>query len=414
MENQVKNLNEHCEKPFIAKDKTKWYIQFWYKDGDGLRKKYKKALELNSDEFLKKTKDGEIEINKTDRKALAQELVIGMIEKLKSQYFNPNTRKFEITDKAELPLIKFFDDYIDNNSKYEKSEGTKVTYRAHNNTLRTFLNLEDGKYKITIPLKAADHHFIGDFLTYIENKDSIAHRDNLLMYSRAVFNYCIEHLELMKINPTKKFGYINKFESEKNVALSLDGAKILLEAAKKLDFHFYLLLKLMFYTLRRPDELLKLKYENFDFDKTEQQLKFTDKIIKTNKTQYSSLPPELMQEIKENIPANVQPDWYFMGNIGKDENVKGKAPYIKLMFAPAKTPYHHFNQKFDTTRKRLKWENIGVTLYGMKHTGVKYLMEEHSWTNQQIRDYTGHATDKMLARYARSARRKVTPHPAEL
>jgi integrase len=412
MENLAENLNNHVENPFIGKDGARWYIQFWYKNSEKKRKPFKKAFDLNKSQYLKKVKGVDVEINKVDRKLQAQAYIDGIVDRLKTHYFNPETGEFENRDKSSLPLMKYFDDYINDNSKYEKSDGTKTTYRAYNNTLRTFLETSKS-YSIDLALKDADQHFIQNFLTYIEKKDSIAHRDNLLMYSKAVFNHLKKHLEIIQTNPAEKFKAINKFESESNKAMSLAELKSLLEEANKLDFHFYLLLKLVFYTLRRPDELLKLRYENFDFDRC--QLVFTDKIIKTNKTQYSTIPASLMAEIQSTIPSGVKYEDFFLGNIGKhrDNNRQGKPEYKKFTFAAEKTPYHHFGTKFETIRNRMKLAK-GYTLYGMKHSGIDYLIEEHNWSNSQIRSYTGHTSDKMVERYARSARRAVTPHPAEI
>jgi integrase len=413
MEKVVEIINQHVETPFIAKDGVKWYIKFYYKDAEKKRKPFKKVFDLNKSAYLKKVKGVDVEINKVDRKLQAQGYIDGLVERLKTHYFNPETGTFETLDKSSLPLMNYFDDYIDDNSKYAKGEGTKTTYRAYNNTLRSFLESDENKYKSDIAIKDADQHFMQDFLSYIEVKDSIAHRDNLLMYTKAVFNHVKKHLEIIETNPAEKFKAINKFESESNKAMNMVEIKALLIAAKDLDIHFNILLRLVFYTLKRPDAILNLRFENFDFEGC--HIKFPDKINKTNKKEYSTIPENLMQEIKSMIPENVKPDAFFMGNIGKftGERNRGKPEYSKRMFAEFKTPYHHFGTKFETVFNRLKLAK-GYTLYGMKHSGIVYLIEEHQWSNRQIMDYTGHKNERMIERYARSARRVVTPHPADI
>lgn len=394
-------LNEHVGKPFLAKNKTKWNIQFWYFDTIGNRKKYIRAYDLNTNEYLKKVKGVETEINKNERKAYANGLIAKISDLLKTRYFNPETREFENQNKQDLPLKGYLKDYINFNPRKKRSESTKNLYRTYNNVIIEWLNRQG---KEDILLSDFDRDLIVKFLSEKE-KGSTAHRDHYLIYLKSFFNYLIDYLNILDKNPLIQLKPINNQDTKTNKAYPTELLQKVLESAKKLDIHLWYLMRLVYYTLRRPGELLKLQFRDFDFEKC--TISFHSTQTKTNKTQYSILPKELMDEIKENLGNEVNPDYYLFGNNGKGKNNR----YIKdKIFNKNKTPFTHFQDLFKVVKNRIKLEK-GYTLYSMKHTGIVYCIEELKWDDQKIITNTGHTNTQILGRYSRDAKREREVRP---
>ncbi len=397
----MESLNKHCETPFVAKDKSKWYIQFWYKDSFGARKPYKKAYDLNKADYLKKVGNNLVEINKTERKSHAQNLVNSLKNSLLKQYFNPNTRLFESLDKADLPFIGYLKDFVNYNPRKKRSDNTKELYKSYNRVIEEFLTKRNLS---AIALNKVTKELVSEFLLKVEDNGKTGHRDNYLRYLKGCFKYCVDYLEVLPKNPLQILNTINNQDSETNKAYPSELLELVLAESKKLDYHFYLLLRLIYYTLRRPSELLALQYKNFDFDKG--TISFHSSIIKTNRTLSTRLPKHLLEELKNNIPRGVKRDDYFFGNVGRAGK---KNEYIKSLFASCKTPFVHFQDKFKTIQKRLNLEK-GYTLYSFKHSGIVYAIEEMQWSDYDIISYTGHTDTAILGRYSRDAKRPVKEH----
>ncbi|WP_316785963.1 site-specific integrase [Pedobacter frigiditerrae] len=398
----MESLNKHCENPFVAKDKAKWYIQFWYKDSFGARKPYKKAYDLNKSDYIKKVNGGDVEINKTERKTHAQSLLTSLKTKLSKEYFNPDTRLFESLDKSDLPFQNYLADFINYNPKKKRSESTKQIYLSYNNVMKDWLTIRGLE---NIQLNEVGQDLIVEFLNEIEGQGTTTtQRDNYLTYLKGCFKYCTEYLEVLDKNPLRKLNTINNTDSESNKAYPAELLETVLEEAKKMDYHFYMLMRLLYYTLRRPSELLKLTYKDFDFKND--TINFHGRITKTNRTLYTHLPKHIAKELKSLIPSDVKPTDFFFGNIGK---IGKKGEHSKLLFAKHETPLSHFQDKFKTLFSRLGLDK-GHTLYSMKHSGIVYCIEVMQWSDYDIIAYTGHKSTAILGRYSRDAKRPVREH----
>lgn len=398
----MKSLNSNCQSPFIVKDKTNWYIMFRYVDSIGKLRSYKKAFRLNKDTYLKKVNGIVKEINKKQRQVYADQLVENLIEELATKHFNVDTREFEITDKAELPFSKYLTDYINHTPAKKREQSTKDLYIAYNNVILQYLN---SKGLSDIKLNEVTREFVSDFLATkdVENGGSTNHRDNYLRYLKGVFKFTVEYLEVLPKNPLNLLRTINNRDSKSNKAFSESMLIDFLENVKQKDYLYSLLLRMIYYTLRRPSELLKVQYKDVDFENG--TIDFEADSIKTNNKLYAQLPQHLVDELKGLIPKVVRRGDYLFGNTGIEEQATGKPKYSKKLFAPAPTPLHHFQ----SIQKTFKLEK-GFTMYGMKHTGVKYMIEVSNWTDSEIIAYTGHSNTEILGRYARDAKRPKRQH----
>lgn len=397
----MEKLNEHVGKPFLAKNKTKWNIQFWYSDTIGTRKKYIRSYGLNSDQYLKKVKGVETEINKNERKVYANGLIIELSRTIQTHYFYPETKEFENHNKLDLPLKGYLKDYINYNPRKKRSDSTKNLYHTYNNVILNWLD-EQGKQDII--LRDFDRDLIVKFLSEKE-KGSATHRDHYLIYLKGFFKYLMDYLNILDKNPLIRLNKISNQDTKTNKAYPYELLSKVLESSKNLDMHLWYLMRLVYYTLRRPSELLQLQYRDFDFEKC--TISFHSSIIKTNKTQFSILPKELMNEIKDNLGNEVKQDYYLFGNNGKSKSNR----YFKgNIFNKIKTPFTHFQDLFKVVKKRLKLEK-GYTLYSMKHTGIVYCIEILKWDDQKIITNTGHTNPQILGRYSKDAKRDREVRP---
>jgi integrase len=390
------DINPHCESPHLLKEGVNWNIRFWYKY-NGRRLSKKMASGLNGSDYIHKVKGIKVEIRKTERKAYAKILISTIEDKLKKLYFDPITKEFEDLDKADLPFSKYLDEYIDYTPKKKRSESTKDIYRSYNNVIKAYLNEHETP---NLKLKEFNREKVERFLSSIEKKNSTGQRDNYLVYLKGVFKYCTEYLEILDRNPIKLIHTINTETSVSNRSYDENLRGLVFAEAKKMDIHFWLLLRMLFHTLRRPDELLKLRKK--DFNLKQGLVSFNSGIIKTNKTEYSTLSPNLLNDINSLITDDMKADYFFLGS---DERIGKNARYIKHVYGFNKTPYDHFQDKFKILKKKLNLPD-GYTIYGFKHSGINYLIEVEKFSDSEIIQTTGHTNTAILGRYAREAKRE--------
>jgi integrase len=381
--------NPHCNKPFLAKDGTNWYIQFWY-NSDGKRSPKKFAYSLNSDEFRPKIKGRFVEVNKAERKKMVDIYLAETTRLLKTQYFNPVTKKFEILDEAENSFISFIERFISNpHSTKEPS-----TIRTYNSYLKIFTEYLIGQNLIGMTLKEVTKPIINKYLIQFK---TATHSNGNLRFLKAVLNYCVDTLEVIPQSPLKNIKHKAVTDSDSNKPYTPDEFQRLLSVAKSIDNEFYILLLFQYYSLRRPTEILKLQYKDFDF--ANNSVYFSGNITKTNKRQTAILPEFFMNLIRNQVPANTQPDSYFLGTV-KEKNGRH---HLKV-FNVKPITLMYFQDKFKTKAIQ-DIVKEGQTIYSTKHSGVIYLKTK-GYDNSQIMALTGHTNEASLGVYAREYKAK--------
>lgn len=393
-----KILNPHCETPFINKDGVKWYIQFWYKNSIGKRLPFKKAYQLNKQQYLEKRKDIVVEINKTERKHYASELILQLREELSIKHFNAELGCFEHVDKTELPFASFLDDYIEFSKNDNGTEDSSIkVYASRVNVIKEYLT-EIGQHNI--PLKDVTKEFVEKFLVHTSQNSSTANRDNYCIFIKAVFNYLVDQVNILPKSPIKVIkAKITKKPSERHKPYTIELLKQVLANQKSLSVEFYLLQLFQYYTLSRPSELLCLQLSQFDFENN--RIIFSD--TKTNVRKDSKVSKEAMKYLKSLIPDNTPLEYYFLGNAGKKSNSK-KGQFHFRVFGEYQNVLDPYQTKFQTIRKQMELDP-NHTIYSMKHSGVVHLLEA-DWSIKEIMDYTGHKNESTLGIYAREYKPK--------
>ncbi|MGM9476509.1 tyrosine-type recombinase/integrase [Pedobacter sp. GSP4] len=393
-------INPHCSEPKLLKDKFRWSIRFYFKV-EGETKTRKKDYGLNGSEFLKKDKGVIKAVNKSDRIMYAAELLKAEIIRLNSMYFNPFTKEFESLDKSDQSFISLLADYLDYSPNKVRRESTKAIYKSYNNRIKDVL-AELGSQDAA--LNEVDRSVVEALLAKIQSKSSKAQRDHYLRYLKGFFTYCVDHLEIITKSPIKTLKNINNEDTQTNKAYSSELQQKVLDEAKRLDPHFHLLLRLLIITLRRPDELLRLQLKDFDF-KTGSVTFSRDK-IKTDRAQIAFLSEDLVAELKCMMDGKYAQTDYFLGHAVKES----KARTEKSIFAPVKTSFVHFQDKFKTVQKRLGLEK-GYTIYSFKHTSINNLIDKHGWSKEKVIKLTGHTNTSILDTYTKDGKRERIEYP---
>ncbi|PWS32687.1 tyrosine-type recombinase/integrase [Pedobacter paludis] len=396
-------INPHCSEPKLLKDKLRWSIRFYYKL-EGETKTRKKDYGLNGPDFLKKDKGIIKAINKSDRLLYAAELLKNEISRLNSMYFNPFTKEFESLDKSDQSFASLLGDYLDYSPNKVRRESTKSIYKSYNNRIKGVL---DGLGLQDSTLKEIDRSVVERLLAEIQSKSSKAQRDHYLRYLKGFFAYCVDHLEILSKSPIKTLKSINNDETTTNKAYPPEILQKVLNEAKRLDIHFHLLLRLLIITLRRPDELLRLQLKNFDFKAG--SVTFSKDMIKTNRAQITYLSGDLVAELQSMMDGKYNQTDYFLGHAVRE--VGGRTN--KSIFAPMKTSFVHFQDKFKTIQKRLKLEK-GYTIYSFKHTSINNLIDNHKWSKEKVIKLTGHTNISILDTYTKDGKRERIEYPENI
>ena len=390
--NSATKVNPHCEKPSLVIEGSRWYIRFMFKDENG-RRPMKITGNLNKKDFLELINGKHVEINKKARKVYAEDLLREINALLSTKHFNTDLRKFQSLDKSESKFITYLDDYLNYTPTKERRASTIKIYTSYNNVIKQYLKDNNAS---DISLKDVDRLFVERFLNNVRTNSSAAQRDNYYIYLNGVFKYCVDDLEVLDKNPLRKLHKINKTETDTNKRYNDDMLDAVLSEARKLDILFWIFLRLMLYSLRRPTELMRLQYK--DFNLTKGIVSFDSAIIKTNRKLYTSLKQDFISELKELIPKDVEPMHYLFGSYEESARASHR---IKALFAAYPTPFHHFQDKFKTIKKRLNLPD-GYTIYSMKHTSASQL-KEMGWSDEEIITFTGHTNTSILGRYTREA-----------
>lgn len=393
-------VNPHCSEPKLLKDKLRWSIRFYYKL-EGETKTRKKDYGLNGSDYLKKEKGVTKAIDKSGRLLYAAELLKHEISRLNTMYFNPFTKEFESLDKADESFISLLTAYLQYSPNKVRRDSTKAIYRSYNNRIKEVLielAIENA------PLNEIDRSVVEKILTSIQGKSSKAQRDHYLRYIKGFFNYCVDHLEILPKSPIKTLKSINNEDSRTNKAYTAELQEKVLAEAKRLDPHFSLLLRLLIITLRRPDELLRLQFKDFDF-KTG-CVSFSREKIKTDRAQITYLTNDLIVELKTMLIGNYNSLDYFLGHSSRE--VKGRLN--KSIFAANKTSFVHFQDKFKTIQNRMKLEK-GYTIYSFKHTSINNLIDNHNWSKEKVIKLTGHTNTSILDTYTKDGKRERIEYP---
>lgn len=397
------SLNPHCKRPTLVKESDKkWYIKMYF-DSPLKKSDHKKFTgELNDKDLVQGYVKGISKAIK-ERERLASDFKDEIKDLLKTHYFNPITKSFEIADKSKKDFLNILDDFIKSKKGQNLDDDTISGYESQINVIKTYFELNKLSYalgQIKVPIVVS----VLDGLRVLRGWDGTHTWNKYLIFFKTVMEWCVL-MEYLEKNPILRISPLKKTEIKSNKPISKDNFSSVLSDIRQNDKQLFLLTVSIYCTLARNSEILRLQKRDIDFESGKVVLtitKQTDEVITYRETKFE---PPILEFIKNNIDLNSVPDdWYFLGNHGK-ARIGRATTYNNDIFAPfSNEKTRTYNSKWDTTRKRLDIPK-GHTIYAAKHRGVLDLIED--WDTKHIMAYSGHKRESTLGIYARGRKPKL-------
>jgi integrase len=358
-----------------AKDQ-RWYIEFFVFDAQKnkvVRKKYFKLIEgtsLAHKELLANQLCHEI----TQR--LAEGKIIdryqGVRERIAIQN-NHNSRTGKIAVKAVIGELL--------DSWHFAKIRTKNTYVSITNRLDQFIT----EHQELITMDEFDVSKAKAYILYLKNEGlSPRSINNHLLTLRTIWNEAIK-LQYTKSNPWKEIPRL-KTPLGKNIAYLPHQQREILDFMKRypaMDF----LVKFMYYTLARTNEIAHLKVKHIGMY-VPNKIYLEASISKNGAERHIIIPPGLDAEIEKRGIRKMDPEWFIFS---KD----------KLNPGPVKSKTSGIGEKFrQWVLNKLKYPKE-YTLYSWKHTGV-IAAHKAGVSDDDIMKQTGHKDYGSFQKYLKS------------
>ena len=250
----------------------RWFVYYYIKNKDG--------------KFVRKRSfiSGKIK-SKIERYKEADILISTLTRKLRAGW-NPET----IESKRNVLLIDAIDKVLSIKSNTLRKRSI-YTIRNHYKVFKEFL--VNNKLN-NIKVERFDFYFAREMMDYVIIKRGVNNRthNNYLISYKSLFNEFIKR-EYIESNPFTK---IDKLPEEQAtiVAYTKDELEIIKNELPGYDKWLYLASQLIFYCFIRPQELVRLKILNFNFERKE--IIMTGNLTK-NKRQETIVIPDAMMEI---------------------------------------------------------------------------------------------------------------------
>ncbi|MGG5901953.1 tyrosine-type recombinase/integrase [Sphingobacterium daejeonense] len=346
----------------------------------------------------------------------ADKTINDYLNDIKYNPFYPELKTFGIPSK-ELSLLSYYQYFLDYKRGERIRSGSLEQYQTKYNIFRDYLTAI-GQENIT--LNDTDKHlFISYFQSLTTKKDS--YYNDLLNYHRMVFNYIIDIREQVVKNPLKVIKAIKLNDSEKHQIIE---SKNILESFQQLrqygSTELSLMAQFIFYTLHRPDTLVKLQLK--DFNLNNDTLHIPASKIKTGKAVTIGLNPELKNIINDYLINNeVHQDYYLFG-YNNIPSLRGQKRDYQL-FGNNQSQRQDYTLKFNHFRDNqivkaytanpslTRIFGAGQNLYGYKHTSVVHL-RDNNWQITDIMALTAHKKTEIAEIYARQHKAKLPVFPS--
>lgn len=177
--------------------------------------------------------------------------------------------------------------------------------------------------------------------------------NNHILALRTLWQSGIE-MNLFKDNPWKSIPR-RKTPTGRNIAYLPHQVQEILEYSTKYPY-LKLLIKFMYYTLMRTNELGHLQVKHIGMY-TQGKIYLPAHLSKNNMERHIVIPPALMQEIQQHGILKMNPEWYLFGK-------------EKFKPGPVRMPTVRMGQKYrEWVLSKLNYP-ADYTLYSWKHTGV--------------------------------------------
>lgn len=351
--------------PKISQTTKLWYVHFRYEG-----KQFRFKMNYNKIEDLK------------ERQIYFEELCKSILKQLRNGW-NPLIKQ-SIPNKITLNLIEALRFALDK----KKPNISSKTYSGYNGTVN-FLETAIKEIRLAnlnvIDCKRMHVKLIMEKAKELNEWSNKAHNKHLNHF-KAVLSELLQW-DIIEVSPAYKVDNLKVSAPDANhPANKVDMLRIKTELETN-HYNFYVFCITIFFTLVRPEEILKIKLSMVNLK--DSTITLPPEITKTNKKRVVPISPFLLVYYKKMQFENLPKDYYLFGSFRE----VGKGNIGKFTdFIPAPT---HINR--DTATKR--WERIvkkklliDMNLYSLKKAGANALILANVSINA-IKDLAGHSSE---------------------
>ena len=284
--------------------------------------------------------------SKTERRRKGEEIVRSLNARLESGW-TPLL-------KESLGIITLNDglNHYLNIIKRTLRERTYNTYLSATNRLRDYLS---SIKRENLGIEEFNYHHADRFVDFILN-DNISNRthNNLIKICRTIFNRFIEK-DIITVNPFKKIKLLVQDKPPLD-AYRNEETEIITKYLKNFNRELFIISLLVYYCFIRPQEIIRLKVENFDIDK--KLIFISSNQSKTHKNSAVAMPDQLVTELIELGIKKMR-----KGDILFSSGLKPGTTQIKTQ------------RIYEKWREFTKPYGIEKGIYKLKHTGAGRAIE---------------------------------------
>lgn len=341
--------------------RCQWYVFYSYRHPETKQfQRFKKVISMKL-------------LTKTQRYASASE----HIKKI-NRWLREGNNPFDMVN-SRIMLSEAMDLYIQHVSTRLRKR-TYYTYRNYVSTIKKFLLTKN-----LTEMRARDFNedLAITFFDWIKSKMKVTNRthNNYRTMVRAIFNFMLER-NIIEFNPFLKIPKLELEQSELT-ALTPTELQILKKHLPEDNFQLYAISMIIFYCFIRPQEIVRLKIENFDL--VNQRVYMSGKTSKNKKTQVVVIPDPLLEILVKlkNLDAH-SGDYVFSRNL-----LPGT-----FQIAPTRIA--------EAWRKWCKKYEVDKQIYHLKHTGVGMAIQAGINVRDlqlQLRHYSLDETQKYLEKF---------------
>jgi len=351
--------------PKLSKSGVSWYVHFRFNG-----KQHRIKNEINR---IKDLKQRELEFNYL-AKLILNDLKEG---------WNPDTID-QINQQSQFTLIESLRFALDK----KKSNISKKTYSGYNGSVN-FLEIAINNIGLThlkiIDCKRVHVKLITEKAKELNNWSNKAYNKHLNHF-KAVLSELLQW-DIIENSPAFKVDNLKVSAPDSNKPASKEDMAKIKKELEANHYNFYVFCITIFFTLIRPEEILKIKLSMVNLKDSE--IVLPPEITKTNKKRVVPISPFLLEYYKNLQFENLPKDYYLFGSFRE----VGKGNIGKFNdFIPAPT---HINR--DTATRR--WETvvkkklgIDMNLYALKKAGANALILANVSINA-IKDLAGHSSE---------------------
>lgn len=362
-----KNLRAHNAGSDLAKT---WFIEYYFLNPEtGKYKRFRETLDINRCKTLR------------ERQMALTEGFIARQKLLESGWspfetFDQN----QILQKAGLLFISI-EEAISSVLQHKKTHLKTTSFISINHTAGLFLEYLKQKKLSGISASSISRKHLIDYLDYRLSAGSISARtrNNELINLKSLFSSMFD-MELIETNPTIRIKKLPQLTKGNETYSDQEIADIFTWLEEN-DPNTGLFCKMIYYSLIRPIELVRLQVKDIDLE--HKYIRVQAEKSKTHTEEKVTIMEVLMHDLNRLNLQNFPGEYYLFTSNGRP----GKTP----------TTRDFFTRKFAQVKQALGLSDQ-QTMYSLKHTSICTLIRNGA-NESEIRKYSRHKSSEGFNAY---------------